>query len=235
MGVDGLDWRYGWFGAALLSLALSVGCLLLIRGRAPGPVTVAATTSGSGISASLWRVIVAYGLFGFGYIVTATFLIAIVRQGTGGPSMEAIVWLVTGLSALPSIYFWSRLAGRIGIDRAFAAGCVVEAVGVAASVSLGGTAGPLIGGALLGFTFVAVTALGLQAARNLAGADARRVLGLMTAAFGTGQIVGPLVAGPLADWTGDFALASLVAGAILILSAVVQLSSRSEAAALPKA
>ena len=56
----------------------------------------------------------------------------------------------------------------------------------------------LIAAALLGSTFMGLTALGLLCARDLTSGDARKSLGLMTAAFGLGQILGPAFAGLLA-------------------------------------
>ncbi|TIT06225.1 MAG: YbfB/YjiJ family MFS transporter, partial [Mesorhizobium sp.] len=73
---------------------------------------------------SLMKIIVAYGLFGFGYIVTATFLIAIVRQGGGGRVFEAVVWMVTGLAGIPSVWLWQKIAARIGLYAAYAFGCL---------------------------------------------------------------------------------------------------------------
>lgn len=218
--VQGADWRSGWFWAAALSFAGASVVALLVKGSTSAPGE-AAREPRIPRSPALTRIIVAYGLFGFGYIVTATFLIAIVRQGEGGRLFEAGVWLATGIAGIPSVWFWNRVGRRFGFPRTFALACAVEAVGVIASVALGGYAGPLVGGVLLGGTFIAATALGLVAGRRLAGDAPRRVLALMTAAFGTGQIIGPVVAGYLADWTGDFLAASACAAAVLLLAAAI--------------
>ena len=55
----------------------------------------------------------------------------------------------------------------------------------------------------------------------LASDSPRRVLALMTAAFGVGQILGPLGAGFLAARTGSYVLPSLAAAGILLLAAVI--------------
>ncbi|WP_139789146.1 YbfB/YjiJ family MFS transporter [Manganibacter manganicus] len=221
-------WTAGWYWSAIISACGFVAVVLMARG---GPL-------GNGTEGreprlpkdrSLTRVIIAYGLFGFGYVVTATFLIAIVRQDGGGRVFETMVWLVTGLVGVPSVWVWNRIAARVGLYAAYVLACLVEAVGVAASVSLGGQIGPLLGGVLLGFTFIAATALGLQAGRMLAPRAPRRVFALMTASFGVGQIVGPLVAGLLAQWSGSFFVPSIAASIVLLLSAGCVWSARKPA------
>ncbi len=172
-------------------------------------------------SPGLVAITLAYGVFGFGYIVTATFLVAIVRSFEGGPSFEMLVWLLTGLVAAFSIMAWSPLATAFGPIPVMAVGCVVEAFGVAASVLLALPAGPLVGGVLLGATFMMVTAYGLQAGSMLAAASPRRAFAVMTAAFGTGQIVGPLAAGIVVDETGTYMAASLMAAAALIVAGIL--------------
>ena len=162
---------------------------------------------------------VAYGLFGFGYVVTATFLVTIVREAGG--QGEALVWLVVGVAAAPSILVWNRVAGRIGAGAAFALACLAEAAGVAASVLWQGLAGALVAAALLGATFMGITALGLAVARRTGGGEARRVVAVMTASFGLGQIVGPVVAGALREATGSYLSASLAAAAALLVAAAL--------------
>lgn len=228
MGVlvaDHAGWAAGWFWSAAIALAGFAVVAVLID---CGPAANGADSREPPLpeDRSLSRIILAYGLFGFGYVVTATFLITIVRQGGGSAAFESAVWLVTGVGGAFSIWLWQMVAARIGLYGAYTASCVIEAVGVAASVALGGHAGPLLGGALLGLTFIAATALGLHAGRLLAPLAFRRLFALMTASFGVGQIVGPIVAGYLAEWTGSFFAPSMLAGAVLIASGLIVWSVR---------
>ncbi|MCB1452650.1 MAG: YbfB/YjiJ family MFS transporter [Rhizobiaceae bacterium] len=216
----GSDWRQGWIWSGVLAVAAALALLVMVEKPKPTgqPRQIEPRLR---LDGKLARVIVSYGLFGFGYVVTATFLVAIVRLGEGGRLFEAWVWLATGLAGIPSVWLWNRVAAGIGLFRAYAVGCGVELVGVVGSVSMGGYAGPLIGGVLLGATFIGVTALGLQASRRLVSDAPRRIIALMTASFGLGQIIGPVMAGYLADWTGSFVLPSLVAAAALGISAAL--------------
>lgn len=211
------DWQAGWFWSAGLS-AVAFAMVALMVDRGPLGDAVAAREPRLPKSPALARMIFSYGLFGFGYVVTATFLVAIVRTGGAGRVFEALVWMVAGIVAFPSIWLWQAVAARVGVYAAYAIACLIEAVGVVASVTLGGYSGPLLASVLLGVTFMAAVALGLQATRLLAPAAPRRVVALMTTSFGIGQIVGPVVAGVLAERSGSFLLPSLLAAVVLVVS-----------------
>ncbi|MBZ9754227.1 YbfB/YjiJ family MFS transporter [Mesorhizobium sp. ESP6-5] len=217
-------WAQGWLWSGAISAGGFVAVALLVN---QGPLINGEVRREPALpkDRSLMKVIVAYGLFGFGYVVTATFLVAIVRQGGGSRVFEAMVWMVAGLAGFPSVWLWQKIAARIGLYAAYALGCFVEVVGVTASVATGGRMGPLLGGVLLGGTFIAITALGLQAARQQAPASPRRIFALMTASFGLGQIIGPIAAGLLAQASGDFFLASIVAAAVLVVSGAITWSA----------
>jgi predicted MFS family arabinose efflux permease len=225
LALSGAEWRESWLWAGAISAAGFLAVLPLVK---EGPLGAGMVRREPALpkSAALKKLIVGYGLFGFGYVITATFLVAIVRQGEGGRLFESGVWLVTGLAGAPSVWLWGWVVRRRGLAAAFAIGCSVEAVGVVGSVSLGGYAGPLIGAVLVGGTFIAVTAFGLQAARLLAGDAPRRALALMTAAFGLGQILGPIVAGYVADWTGTFFVPSLGAAIVLLAAGAIVWNGR---------
>ncbi|MBZ9964898.1 YbfB/YjiJ family MFS transporter [Mesorhizobium sp. BR1-1-2] len=221
---DHAGWAAGWLWSAAISACGFVVVALLVDS---GPLASGDTGREPVLpkDRSLTKVIVAYGLFGFGYVVTATFLVAIVRQGGGGRVFEAVVWMVTGLAGFPSVWLWQKISVRIGLYTTYALGCFVEVVGIVASVAVGGRTGPLLGGLLVGGTFIAITALGLQTARQLAPQAPRRTFALMTASFGLGQIIGPIAAGLLAQASGDFFLASIAAAAVLVASGVITWSA----------
>ena len=211
------DWQGPWLFCGALSLALSVLIALLLR-TSPviGPAeTDAGTRDGA---QNLRRFILAYGLFGFGYVITATFVSDMVRADPVLQPAEQWVWLCVGLTAAPSAPLWTWAGRRWGTERAFAAACLVEAVGVALSVS-GGMWRVLLGAGLLGGTFVGLTAMGLVKVRRLSGADPRRNLGLMTAAFGLGQMTGPTLAGVLHDSLGSYLVPSILAVGALVAAA----------------
>jgi hypothetical protein len=75
-----------------------------------------------------------------------------------------------------------------------------------------------------------LTALGLIRGRELSAGDPRRMLAIMTAAFGLGQMVGPACAGVLSDLTGAFVVPSLAAAAALVVACVLSLAPQRTAA-----
>ncbi len=221
----GGGWRVMWLasGAVCLAGVPIVAWLLPQAEPSPARPIAAPTSSPAGGRGGLGFLIAAYGLFGFGYVITATFLVAIVRGAPATRAIEPLVWLLVGLTAVPSVLAWNRIAGSIGVFRAFGVACLVEAAGVAASVVSASAAGIVLAAVLLGGTFVGITALGLAGARMIGAGDPRRKLALMTAAFGCGQIIGPTFAGIVRDRTGSFLLPSLAASAALLMAAALGL------------
>jgi len=161
---------------------------------------------------------------GFGYVITATFVSAMARTTVSLQPAEPFVWLIVGLAAAPSIWFWNRVATRSGRKKALVLACLVEAGGVALTALSAHPAPFSLGAALLGGTFMGITALGLVEARaqvEARGGNVRQILALMTASFGVGQMVGPTVAGQMHSITGSFTAPSLAATAALLVAAVL--------------
>ena len=177
------------------------------------------------------RLILGYGLFGYGYIVAATFVVAMAERLGEGPAAAQSVWVVVGLAIVPSVYVWQFVANRIGVLPALRAAYVVEAVGLVCAALSQSYALLALACVLLGATFSAITSLGLSAAREETPGRVGGAIGAMTTAFAVGQLVGPAVSGRMADWFGDFFWASLMAAGVLTLAALLVPAAKSRAEA----
>lgn len=216
------DWRSMWLASAALALVAAIAVAATVPADA-GSAPNAERSSRTRLSPAFTVLAVAYFLFGFGYIITATFLIDIVRGSPAIRHLEPYAWILVGLGAAPSVVLWGALGRRIGILRAFAVASLVEAAGVAASVLWLQTMGVVIAALFLGGTFMGLTALGLIAAREAGDGDPRGRIALMTASFSLGQIVGPAFAGFAYDATGSLIMPSLIAAAALVVAALLSI------------
>jgi hypothetical protein len=169
----------------------------------------------------------AYGLAGIGYIVTATFLPVIARAALPGSPWLDLFWPLFGLGVIGGALLASRIRGP-GDQRLRLAVCyAIQCAGVAASLVSPTLAGFALGSLLLGLPFTAITFFGMQEARRLRPVQPTSLRGMMTAAYGLGQIVGP----PLAAWlvaraasaAAGFSLALAIASATLALGASIYL------------
>jgi predicted MFS family arabinose efflux permease len=222
------DWREMWFASAAMALLASIAVTVMVPADRPGAAAPAAAKTP--LSAGFWFLLVAYSLFGFGYIITATFIVQMVRSTKEIAGFEPYIFILFGLSAAPSVALWTRLGTRIGILRTFAIAALVEAVGVAASALFLSPATVILTSLFVGGTFMGLTALGLIAAREGGGeppsSNSKRRIALMTASFSFGQILGPSFAGYVYDLTGSLAVPSLAAAAALVIAALLSLRPR---------
>lgn len=223
-GLDALgsDWRGLWYASGAVSVAALLAVARLVGdGADPGAAT---PRPGAPAGRRLTALYVSYGIFGFGYVITATFISTVARLSPELQSAEQAIWLAVGLAGIPSVAAWTWLGRRIGNHRTYALACLVEAVGVTLSVTTTSSIVVVLAAMMLGGTFIAITALGLVHARSLTRGDPRTSLALMTAAFGLGQMVGPTVAGLGYDATGSFLLPSLGAAAALVVAGALALT-----------
>jgi hypothetical protein len=167
------------------------------------------------------RLVIAYGAYGFGYIIPATFLPVMARAVVDDPAVFGWAWPAFGAAAVLSTLLVAQLSNRYS-NRSAWIGChLVMAFGVAAPVFWPGAGGIALAALCVGGTFVVITMVGLQEARTVANAGAPRLMAAMTAAFAAGQIAGPLSVNAVLGAGGGFAAALLLACAVLVAGALL--------------
>ena len=194
---------WGWLTFGLLAALLTAWVWRVFEaGRnrtAPAPAATsperpaAARSQGAG---EMTLLTLAYGLAGIGYIITATFLPVIARQALPQSHWLDLFWPLFGTGVMLGALAASRLqpGGDLRLRLAICYG--LQAVGVAMSLVSPTLAGFALGSLLLGLPFTAITFFAMQEVRRVRPLQATRFMGLLTAAYGLGQIVGP----PLAAW-----------------------------------
>ncbi|AFQ48436.1 YbfB/YjiJ family MFS transporter [Burkholderia cepacia] len=226
----------GWLGFAALSAVLSVAIWRTFGGvpaPAPGapsaPARHAAAAAAGAPAAvgntrrhradAAWLVVL-YGMPGFGYIITATFLPVIARAALpAGSPWPDLFWPMFGAALIVGAIAAARLPGHWDNRLLLAAGCATQALGIAAGIVWPNPAGFSVGSALLGLPFTAITLFAMREARRLHGERAAGLMGYATASYGVGQILGPLVAAPLTARFGSFSPALWVAAGALLVGA----------------
>jgi MFS family permease len=169
-----------------------------------------------------WILVLVYGLAGFGYIVTATYLPVLIKGAA--PDIDPLqVWAAFGIGAMPSCFFWHWLHMRVGTKAAMFLNLACQAIGVALPVVAPNLAGFLASALLVGGTFVGTVTIAMPAGKRLAHKVRFNILASMTAAYGAGQIAGPLVAGTLLAHTHSFASSLASAASALLVGALVSL------------
>jgi uncharacterized membrane protein YciS (DUF1049 family) len=228
--LGGVAGRWGadaaWIGFGVLALVLIVPIWgVFDDGRQPaasGAATAAAAPVASmrGRRDAGWLVGL-YGLAGFGYIITATFLPLIARQALPGSPWPDFFWPLFGLAIVPGALIGSRAPGHWDNRLLLAVAYALQAMGVVLSVAWPTAAGFALGSLLLGMPFTAITLFAMRDARRLRGNAAAGLMGYATASYGVGQVLGPLFAAPLAHRTGSFAVPLLVAAVGLAVGSVL--------------
>lgn len=235
-GMVALGWRaaaaWGVFGVLALGLVVFVWRQLTgaddkLAGRVSGgnrSTLVAAERPPLG-RYELPVLTAAYGLAGFGYIITATFLPVIARAALPGSAWLDLFWPVFGVGIMTGAVLATRMPSVID-RRWLLVGCyTLQAIGVLCSLVLPSLMGFALGSLMLGLPFTAITFFAMQEVRRLRPDAAASLIGLLTAFYGVGQILGPPLVAVLIQqtatasagfsWSLQIAAGALAVGALL--------------------
>ncbi len=155
--------------------------------------------------------IIAYGLEGLGYIVTGTFIVAIAENSTLFHGDATTAWLMVGIASAPSCVIWSYLGKKIGVVTSLMIAMLLQAIGIVLPVFEENSGLLLTSAFLFGATFMGITTLATILARQIVPMQSNRILGLLTASYAFGQMLGPALAGILATKTNSYHYALLSA------------------------
>lgn len=219
----------GWLAFGALALGLTVLVWPVLTGRntlAPtgGTPTTQVQTASAHSTGEVALLALAYGVAGFGYIITATFLPVIARQVLVGSPWLDLFWPLLGCGVIAGALMASRIK-QVRDLRGMLVFCyLMQAAGVAMGQFLPSLLGYALGSLLVGIPFTAITYFAMQEARRVRPQRVAPTIGLLTALYGLGQILGPPLAAYLishaASTSEGFSTALEMAAGSLLLGVV---------------
>ena len=221
----------GWLGFGVIAALLTVAAWssfdpALGKDGAARPATASASGDDREHGTAEVALFAAnYGISGFGYIITATFLPVIARAALPGSPWLDMFWPIFGAAVVVGALAVSRLRGEGDMRKRLAVCFAIQSAGVAIGVLSPTLAGFAIGSILLGLPFTAITFFATQEVRRLRPQHVSSYVGVITISFGLGQIAGPPLAAALVARSGTpaegFALSLWIAAAALAVGAVL--------------
>ncbi len=168
-----------------------------------------------------WYVLlISYGLEGIGYIITATFIVQMIKSMPELSHIANQSWILIGLAAAPSAYLWAQIAKKTSIKVSLMLAYGVQALGILLPVIIPSQVSTLAGGALFGGTFMGITSLTITLASRVRPKAQLQAIGELTTVYALGQIIGPIVAAYLQK-NFNIVAPSLFAVVMLILALLV--------------
>ena len=228
-------WSWAWWALAVAGAVASAILAWAVREIAQQPPADGAVPrdgrpDGPVSPARYGWALAGYGCFGAGYIGYMTFIVALLRQHGIGEWQTTLFYSLLGIACVVSPWVWSRLlAGyRGGQPQALLNGLL--GVATLLPVLADSLAVALVSGVLFGGVFLSVVASTTAFVKhNLPQAGWASGIGAFTIVFAAGQIVGPVLAGVLADGPGGLGRGLLVSALVLWTGAA--LASRQRALA----
>ena len=220
-----LDWRTQWLAFSALACLLIIPALRWL----PAPDNSGLTASGRKLEDAppsplfLRLFMAAYFCAGVGYVVSATFIVAIVNQLPGMAGHGAMIFLAIGIGAAPACISWDFIARRTGELNALILAAILQIVGILLPLAIGGLLPAIFAALLFGSTFVGMVSLVLTMAGRYYPTKPAKMMGKMTISYGAAQILAPAITGWLATQSGHYAgglwLAAgvMVAGTLLLV------------------
>ena len=223
-----LDWSEQWYGLTLLGLMLLIPAWRWL----PPP-------SESGVSAQgkiltdrppqkgfLMVFMLAYFCAGIGYVVSATFIVALIDQLPGLEGSGTWAFLLLGVCAAPATMLWDLFSRRWGPYNAMIVAFVVQGLAALLPVLSPTLPMALASAALFGGTFTGIVSLVLTLAGLYYPTKPAKMMGNMTMCYGVAQIFAPALTGVLAERAGNYNAGMYLAAGGLFVGALLTMYLR---------
>ena len=199
-------WSDQWLAFAALGLVFFVPAW---KWRPPVPPQVvlshdAAAATGLGSRRWAWTMLSSYFAAGWGFVISATFTVAIVEREPALAGQGPLAWAMVGMAAMPAVFIWDLVARRVGDKRALLLAFGLQTLSVMLPAMSGELWAALAGAVGYGATFIGIVSMTLALVGRRAPNNPGKAMAKLTLSYGAAQMLAPVVAGYMAQTTGTF-------------------------------
>ncbi|MFI3560511.1 YbfB/YjiJ family MFS transporter [Staphylococcus pseudintermedius] len=229
---DVTHWRetWVWLGSAAFILTLIIIVCLRENPTLPEPASHKAHGPEKVIRYSKKFYIpfaIAYFCEGAGYIITGTFLVAIVKTMPTLSEYAALSWMFVGLGAIPATVLWSMIGQRIGICLSVILAFLLQIVAVLMPIFTVNAFAIALSSMIFGATFLGLTTLFMSKSHQITfETKGNNLVAVMTLIYSVGQMIAPYISGILIERTHSYNDALIFAAAILVVGILSSLYSK---------
>ncbi|HBC35999.1 MAG TPA: MFS transporter, partial [Marinobacter adhaerens] len=144
----------------------------------------------------------AYFCAGVGYVVTATFLVAIAESMPELQGQGWLVWLIAGLAATPACWLWDVFSRRWGQWLALYLAYTLNSVSILMLIVNTSFASVMLSSVIYGASFIGIVSMMLAMVGRVFPENPSRPMSRLTFSYGIAQMIAPAVVGYLADVEG---------------------------------
>ncbi|MFT5636853.1 MAG: putative MFS family arabinose efflux permease [Cognaticolwellia sp.] len=187
------NWQYAWLALAIAGVIFACYSAYILSFDKQGADKVISHKFDKSLFTPLVIVLaLAYFTEGVGMVVQATFLPDIVNSLPGLAGYGGYAWLAVGLAGIPSCIIWMRLAHRYNSIDIMMVAMALQVIAILIPTFSANIWLNLLSGVLYGGTFIGLVSLFMNFGGQLAGKNPVFIMGVITAAYGVGQVVAPL-------------------------------------------
>ncbi len=199
-------WSDQWLAFAALGFVFFVPAW---KWRPPVPPQVVlahdvAPAAGLGSRRWAWTLLTSYFAAGWGFVISATFTVAIVEREPALAGQGPLAWAMVGLAAMPAVFIWDLVARRVGDKRALLLAFGLQTLSVMLPAMSGELWAALAGAVGYGATFIGIVSMTLALVGRRAPNNPGKAMAKLTLSYGAAQMLAPVVAGYMAQTTGTF-------------------------------
>lgn len=211
------NWAQQWLWLTLLgvALALPAWCWLPRPDMTPSTQQGKVLTDTPPTGQFMALMLGAYFCAGYGYVISATFIVTIVERLPDMAGRGTWVFALMGLAAIPAVMLWDLIARFSGYLYALMLAMAIQIIGILLPVFSQTLSALMLSAVLFGGTFIGCVSLVLTMAGRLYPTRPAKLMGKMTLAYGIALVVAPALTGLLAERSGNYNAGLLLAGAFV--------------------